>query len=99
MTIFTVLLPRPQPALADKITSEFQTDALRISDTQWLVSGAGTAMEISKKLGIADPVHPDLPPIGEGIVFATNGYFGRAPANVWEWIKAKLEMPPRAASG
>lgn len=91
MTIFAVLLPRAQSALADKIVSEFRTDALMVTDTQWLISATGTAQEISTRLGIYDAANPALIPSGEAIVFATSGYFGRAPANVWEWIKVKLE--------
>jgi hypothetical protein len=91
MTIFAILMPRPQPALADKLVSEFKTDTLKVTDTQWLVSAVGTAQEISAKLGIHNPDSPTTAPVGEAIVFATSGYFGRAPTNIWEWIKVKLE--------
>lgn len=92
MTIFAILLPRAQPALEQKLTAEFKADFLKITDTQWLISASGTAQEISVRLGIFDPTNPSAPPVGDAIVFATSGYFGRAPANVWEWIKAKLEV-------
>jgi hypothetical protein len=91
MTIFAILMPRPQPALAAKLVSEFKTDALQVSDTQWLVSAIGTAQEISVRLGIYNPDSATTAPVGDAIVFATSGYFGRAPANIWEWIKVKLE--------
>jgi hypothetical protein len=94
MTIFAILLPTAQPAIAERITTAFQTDALRISDTQWLVSASGTAAEIAARLGIVDLANPQAPTLGTGIVFSTSGYFGRAPTNIWEWIKAKLESPP-----
>jgi len=95
MTIFAILLPRMQPDLEAKIKSEFESNALKVTDTQWIVSTTGTAQEVSAKLGIYDPAHPEVI-IGQGIVFATSGYFGRAPANVWEWIKAKLETAKSA---
>ena len=91
MTIFAILMPRPQPALAEKLESVFKTDTLKVTETQWLVSDIGTAQEISAKLGIYDPGNPTMPPVGEAIVFTTSGYFGRAPANIWEWLKVKLE--------
>jgi hypothetical protein len=92
MTIFAILMPRPQPALAEKLVLVFKTDTLKVTETQWLVSDIGTTQEISAKLGIYDPGSPTLSPVGEAIVFATSGYFGRAPANIWEWIKVKLEV-------
>jgi hypothetical protein len=96
MTIFAILMPRPQPALAEKLVSVFKTDTLQVSDTQWLVSAIGTAQEISVRLGIYNPDNPTAAPVGEAIVFATSGYFGRAPANIWEWIKVKLEAAKSA---
>jgi hypothetical protein len=90
MTVFAVLLAIEQPALAQRIVSAFPSDHLRITETQWLISAAATAVEIAAKLGIVDPDSPG-PPVGTGIVFATSGYYGRAPNTTWDWIKAKLE--------
>ena len=112
MTIFVLIMPSPQPALASKVQVEFNGNSLSINETQWLISASGTAQEISTRLGISDPVNPNAVGVGVGIVFATSGYFGRAPSNVWEWIRVKLETPappvridapttdpPKAASG
>ncbi len=51
-------------------------------------------MEVTKKIGVYDPKTPLAPSGGNAVVFSTNGYFGRAPTNIWEWIKAKLEATP-----
>jgi hypothetical protein len=51
----------------------------------WLVAGTGTAQEVSIGLGV------NTGGIGSTIVFSTAGYYGRAPTNIWEWIKAKME--------
>jgi hypothetical protein len=91
MAIFAVLLPIRQPALEDAIKSVFSNDHLYISDTQWLISAAGTPIEIAAKLGIYDANEPLKTPTGNAIVFGVSGYFGRAPTTVWDWIKAKLE--------
>jgi hypothetical protein len=91
MAIFAVLLPIPQPALAQAITSAFPNDHLRINDTQWLISATGTTIEVSSKLGIYDAKEPERPVVGNAIVLAVSSYFGRAPATIWEWIKTKLE--------
>ena len=93
MTIFVVLLPTVQQPLTAKIVAEFGGNSLRINDTQWLISASGTAQEICSQLGIYDPASPNAAPVGTAIVFASSGYFGRAPTNIWEWIKVKLETP------
>ncbi|MCE9650246.1 MAG: hypothetical protein K8R18_11555 [Parvibaculum sp.] len=87
MTIFAIIAPAPLPALNNKIAGEFPNDFFKINDTQWLISATGTAQEISNKIGVTDGQ------TGSAIIFATSGYYGRAPANIWEWIKAKLEAP------
>ena len=96
MTIFAVLLPAPEPAIVNAIKTAFPNNHLSINETQWLISAAGTATDVSAKIGVYDPQNPTAPATGSAIVFSTNGYFGRAPTNIWEWIKAKLEANPSA---
>jgi hypothetical protein len=91
MTIFAILMQSEQPSIAAKILSAFPTDHYHLSDTQWLISSQGTVMDISTKLGIADPNNLSLPSTGSAIIFATSSYYGRAPQPIWDWIKAKLE--------
>jgi hypothetical protein len=93
MTVFAVMLPAPAPALVDAIQRLFPHDHLVISETQYLISAAGTAIDLSAKLGVYDPKDP-AKAVGNAIIFATSSYFGRAPSTVWDWIKAKLESPP-----
>jgi hypothetical protein len=94
MTIFAVLMPTPQPALAEVIKSSFAGNHLQLNDTQYLISTGGTAIELSAKLGIYDAAHPEKPYTGLAVILASSAYFGRAPATVWDWMKAKLEAPP-----
>jgi hypothetical protein len=96
MTIFVLVMPTPQPVLAARILSDFNGNSfpLTVDQTQWLISASGTAQEICAKLGMYDPANPNAAPTGLGIVFASAGYFGRGPSNVWEWIRVKLEAPP-----
>jgi hypothetical protein len=94
MTIFAVLLPTPQAAIAAEIEKSFPNDNLRLNETQYLISAGGTAIDLSAKLGLYDPKEPTKPAIGSAVVLATSSYFGRAPTGVWEWMKAKLESPP-----
>jgi hypothetical protein len=95
MTIFAVMLPAPAPGLTEAIKRLFPNDHLAISDTQFLISAAGTTIDLSAKLGVYDPKQP-AHTVGNAIIFATSSYFGRAPTTIWDWIKAKLESPPSA---
>lgn len=93
MTIFAILLPSPQPKLAEAIVAAYPNNYLKITDTQWLVSGGGTVIEVTAKIGVYDPKQPDNPVSGSAIVISMSAYYGRAPTPVWDWIKAKLEAP------
>jgi hypothetical protein len=97
MTIFAILMPTPQPSLAERIKTVFPSDYLEITETQWLVSASSTAIDVSAKLGIADPKAPTVPSSGSAIVFATSAYYGRAAQPIWDWMKAKLETPAAVA--
>jgi hypothetical protein len=94
MTIFAVLMPFHQQRLAEAIQSSFPNDHLQITDTQWLISSSGTAVDVVKRLGIYDPMNPSGPSTGNAIIFATSSYYGRAPTTTWDWIKSKLESNP-----
>jgi hypothetical protein len=94
MTIFTVLMPSPQPNLSAEIKRIYPLDHLSLNETQWLISATGTVTEVCAKLGIYDPSRPTAPMTGLAVVFTTTSYFGRAPTNIWDWLKAKLESPP-----
>ena len=93
MTIFAVLMPTPQPRLIAEINRSFPDDSMSLNETQFLISAKGTAVELAAKLGIVDAKTPSVPPTGVAVVLATSSYFGRGPATVWDWMKAKLEMP------
>jgi hypothetical protein len=89
MTIFAILMPSPQAAVANSIKTVFPSDFLEITPTQWLISAKGTVNEVSDKIGVTGPA-----PTGLAVIFATSSYFGRAPTTVWDWIKVKLESTP-----
>ena len=95
MTVFAVLMPAPQPNVVTEIVRIFPTEHLKLSDTQYLISTSGTALELSAKLGVYDVNQPAKPATGNAVILATSSYFGRAPTTVWDWMKAKLEAPPR----
>jgi len=94
MTIFAIMMPSAQPNLVAEIEKNFAGEFLSLTDTQYLVSFDGTAVELVAKLGIYNSKERGKTPTGNAIVFATSSYFGRGPATVWDWIKAKLEAAP-----
>jgi hypothetical protein len=96
MAIFVILMPRPQPDLVEVIKSTFPNDYLSLSETQWLISTTGTAIDLTTKLGLYDANDPAKIPTGIAVIFAVSSYFGRAPATVWDWLKVKLEALPSA---
>jgi hypothetical protein len=95
MTVFAVLMPTPEPAIVARIEQFFPFEYLKLSDTQYLISSSGTAIELSAKLGVYDINDSGKPATGNAVILATSSYFGRAPTTVWDWMKAKLESPPR----
>ena len=93
MTIFTILMPQPQPELAAEIMRQYPTDHFALNDTQWLVSSKQTVMEVSNSIGVSS-LDQNFVPKGLAVIFATSSYYGRAPTTVWDWIKVKLEGVP-----
>ncbi|OSQ33573.1 hypothetical protein [Thalassospira sp. MCCC 1A01428] len=64
-----------------------ETDRLRVNDLYWLVSDNKSSVDVAKKIGIvsSDRVVPPA------IVTKVDTYYGRAPSNIWEWMKVKIE--------
>jgi hypothetical protein len=86
MTIFIVTPINSPETVAKAISERFSQDSYAIPRTSsWLVSFGGTAMELSKELGITDGT------AGTGIVASISNYYGRAPTDVWEWMKSRVE--------
>ena len=91
--LFAVIAISNPAALAPTLAAIEPWLLLKLSETEWLIiAPAGTtAKEVSDRLGITGP--PDAPFLSAGIVFRTDGYFGRSAPSNWEWIAAKLGAP------
>jgi hypothetical protein len=87
MIVFSITALLPNPKLDEAIKTNFPNSHLQVSPTVWLVAGSGTAQEVSNKIGLTEGG------LGSAVIFSTSGYYGRAPSNIWEWIKAKMEAP------
>ena len=85
--IFTVIVTREAApgALKQLLDTRFSGDHILVTKDTWLVSGKGPAQNMSDQLGISDGS------VANGVVASMGSYFGRAPSNIWDWIKAKLE--------
>jgi len=84
MTLFAILGHNDDPKLAAALTTHFPNDHLKIGHGQWLLAGKNTTVDVSNLLGITDGSN------GSAIVVSISSYYGRASANVWEWMKVKL---------
>jgi hypothetical protein len=58
----------------------------------WLVSYAGTSVELSHLLEITS-ANRDEPPggLGSAMVTSIGSYFGRGSTPMWEWLKTRFE--------
>lgn len=87
MAVFAIIPTSAQnEVLESAINSKFGSKAYKLPMGQWLVSYSGTSKVLSDELGITE---------GKGevsaIVVSISGYYGRAPTDVWEWIKLNWE--------
>lgn len=98
MPVFLVV-PLTSGAVAplnEAVQKAFESEADRkpLPDNRgWLVRFSGTSQEVSNKIGITGQKDGEKAVIPSAIVTAIGGYFGRAPTDVWEWIKSRMEQP------
>jgi hypothetical protein len=92
MTIFAVMAVDPLAVakISERILARFPGNSIPAGTNIWFVAGSGTAKEMSDQLGVTAP---ETEVISGVIVVSINGYFGRAPAPIWEWIAAKMAAP------
>jgi hypothetical protein len=85
MSIFVVFRVSNPDKMQAALEAAVPNDFLDAGHNEWLVSFKGTTKDLSDKLGVSDGSN------GAAIIFGMAGYFGRAPTNIWDWIKAKAE--------
>lgn len=88
MTIFVIFRVSHPDILARELSIKYPNDHLKVSDGQWLLSARGTAREVAEYLGFINQGTTS------GIVISMGSYWGRAPTDIWDWIKAKAEAGP-----
>ncbi|GAA0568450.1 hypothetical protein [Caenispirillum bisanense] len=87
MAVFLIVGVRADQGdqLDSAIAKTYQKDHLRLTADSWLVADDCTAKELSDKLGITSGKS------GSAVVTKIGSYYGRAPTNIWDWVKTKWE--------
>ncbi len=88
MAIF-LIVPITNPQGIERELEALQTaqrvDFIKLPSTGFAVSYTGTTQELSNITGISDGK------AGTAVVAAISSYYGRAPTNIWDWIKSRWE--------
>ena len=91
MAIFAVIGLGDATALRSKIEESFPNSYYALEKDTWLVAASGeTARSVSEKLSLTRGSNM------RGIIVTVGGYYGLAPADVWEWLKEKMEKTATA---
>jgi hypothetical protein len=62
------------------------------ADRGWLINFDGTSVELSNHIGITGQEKGVSSVVGSAIIVPVTGYYGRGPADMWEWLKTRLEL-------
>lgn len=82
MSTFVVIPISGNTAKIDGALGAYKNKALKLDRGEWLVSYDGTSKQLSDDLGISND------DTLSAIVIGFSAYWGRASADIWEWIKA-----------
>lgn len=95
--IYAILGVGNVPAMATAIAQRYSTAHIQVAEGQWLVVDPGTTQEVATKLGV---IEGDAAtgfkggPAGTALIVGVSGYSGLQASNLWEWMKAKLQVAP-----
>ncbi|MDX9676991.1 hypothetical protein [Pseudomonas zeae] len=88
MAIF-LIIPINAPEMIERELERLQglqsLDFIKLPTSGFAVSYSGTSQELSNITGISEGT------TGTGVVAAISSYYGRAPTNIWDWIKSRWE--------
>ncbi len=88
MAIFLVVPTGEQGGIKKALLSHKESGHLDFIDlpaTGFFVSFHGTSQELSGLIGISDGSS------GNAVVASVGSYYGRAPTNIWDWVKSRME--------
>lgn len=82
MAVFMIVPTVHEPSqLKARLIDMFAGHFHELPKGEFLVKYTGTSRQLSDDLGITDGTN------GAAVVASLGGYYGRAPNDVWEWIK------------
>lgn len=85
--IFFVAITAGADAVVEKIQENFpEEDTYKLAKDKWFLVFNGISRELAENLQIRS-----TPNIGTGIVLPVESYSGRAPTQLWEWLKLQME--------
>lgn len=86
----TPLYQNAKEALIATVINQIdEHDRYQIKNGGWLIKFSGTSRELSEKLGVTGP--QGATSVGSVLIVSINGYYGRGPTDMWEWIKTRME--------
>jgi len=90
MNVFAIIATKSESVAPIKaaVESKFVEAFIQAGETIWFVSGEGTAIETSQKLGVAGKLGGNVIDV---IILAVTSYWGHTERTTWEWIKNRLE--------
>jgi len=71
-----------------RLENRFQLQAER----GWLVKFDGTTIEASNFIGITGQESGAPALLGSALISPMTSYYGRGPAEMWEWLKTRFEQ-------
>ena len=84
MAVFVIIPTANEAQIAATLNGRVDLKKHQMPKGEWLVSYEGTSKMLSDELGISDGAN------GTGAVFSIGGYYGRAPTDIWEWLKQNM---------
>ena len=77
--VFVSTADKPPPEVLSRLASV--PDQIQLASNVWLLRSEELVKDLSERLGVGED------PVSSGVVFRLNGtYWGRANANVWDWL-------------
>ncbi len=86
--------------LADNVAQARAVIEARVADEDfyelpngrgWLISYRGTSIELSNFLGVTGFPEGGSPTLTSVLITSIGAYYGRAGADMWEWLKVRFE--------
>lgn len=85
MPVFVLIPIRDEAKIKAALMRHVESKHYPLPRGEYLVSFDGTSKALSDLLGITDGSG------GSAVLASISGYFGRAPNEIWEWIKVNWD--------